>query len=47
MFRVVVGPSQLLVTSGSVHRLSHLLTAAGSVTYPPYSRPQQGKFRAN
>ncbi|XP_043198832.1 vacuolar protein sorting-associated protein 13B-like [Amphibalanus amphitrite] len=41
MFRLVVGPSQVLVTSGSVHRLNHLLTAAHSVAYPPYSRPQQ------
>ena len=44
MFRVVVGPARLLVTSGSVHRLSHLLTAAASVTYPPYSRPQQCEY---
>ncbi|XP_037091170.1 vacuolar protein sorting-associated protein 13B-like [Pollicipes pollicipes] len=41
MFRLVLGRSRLLVSSGSVHRFSHLLAAAGSATYPPYGRSQQ------
>ncbi|XP_059469479.1 intermembrane lipid transfer protein VPS13B isoform X2 [Neocloeon triangulifer] len=37
--RIVVGPMQLNVTSGLIHRVQEIMKAAGNYNYPPYVDP--------
>lgn len=38
-FRLVVGPMQLNITSGLIHRVQEIMKAASSYNYPPYVDP--------